>query len=74
MRQGNSPSPTKNCHSGPVGFDSVLFVSIMGMGCIEPAPYGPMVGYRGGGGRTLGSWRQSLLGARSGTHDHRSGS
>ena len=59
------PSPTKNCHSGPVGFDNVLFVSIKGTGCI-PAPYGPpMVGYRGGGGRTLKCHGVSLCQAQA---------
>lgn len=52
--QRSSPSPTRNCHSGPVGFEIVLFVSIMGtMPVIPVAPYGPPIGYRGGGGRTL---------------------
>lgn len=37
--QRSSPSPTRNCHSGPVGLEMVLFVSIMGtMPVIPVAP------------------------------------
>lgn len=52
-----SPSPTRNCHSGPSGWARVLLVSIIGTIPPKalPAPYGPPMGYRGGGGRTL-SW------------------
>jgi hypothetical protein len=36
-REGSLPSPTRNCHSGPVGFEMVLFVSIMGTMPVRPA-------------------------------------
>lgn len=62
-RWRNSPSPTKNWYSGPEGFVRMLFVSIIGMGVPAGRPYCPD-GYRGGGGRTLGSGCQSATGGR----------
>jgi len=51
----NSPSPTRNWYSGPVGFEMVLLVSIIGVIVVFPtAAYCDCVGYAlGGGGKTL---------------------
>jgi hypothetical protein len=54
-----APSPTRNCHSGPVGFVRVLLVSIMGTTPVIEPPYWLPPGYRGGGGSTL--YRVSMI-------------